>query len=267
MRAAGPGDTALASSELRKGGVIIEAADRPLLTPQRAQLGYYLERYSQTPETAAVSVRIVRGDTATVVKPPPQLVPFGVGGGITRGMVDLAGLPPGDYGFEVSVKGHDTTVTRRAPFRMGGMETVAMTAPEVPPDIFAQLSEPQLDTLYGPLVYLMTSDEMGIYSTLTIQGKRDFLRRFWAKRDPTPGTAVNERQVDFYARIKEANRRFREGGAAEIPGWRTDRGRIFIKYGPPGEGLPRPQAGNTPPYGVWEYTRRPALEDVFLGQK
>jgi len=263
MRAA---DSALSGSELRKGGVIIEAADRPLLTPQQAQLGYYLERYSQTPETAAVSVRIVRGDTATVVKTAPQLVPFGAGGGITRGMVDLAGLPPGEYGFEVVVKGHDTTVTRRAPFRMGGMETVAMTAPVAPPDIFAQLSEAQLDTLYGPLVYLMTSDEMGIYSTLTVQGKRDFLRRFWAKRDPTPATAVNELQVDFYSRIKEANRRFREGGAAEIPGWRTDRGRIFIKYGPPQEVMQRPQAGNTLPYEVWKYTRNRALKYVFLDQ-
>ena len=263
MRAA---DSALSGSELRKGGGIIEAADRPLLTPQQAQLGYYLERYSQTPETAAVSVRIVRGDTATVVKTAPQLVPFGAGGGITRGMVDLAGLPPGEYGFEVVVKGHDTTVTRRAPFRMGGMETVAMTAPVAPPDIFAQLSEAQLDTLYGPLVYLMTSDEMGIYSTLTVQGKRDFLRRFWAKRDPTPATAVNELQVDFYSRIKEANRRFREGGAAEIPGWRTDRGRIFIKYGPPQEVMQRPQAGNTLPYEVWKYTRNRALKYVFLDQ-
>jgi len=263
MRAA---DSALSGSELRKGGVIIEAADRPLLTPQQAQLGYYLERYSQTPETAAVSVRIVGGDTATVVKTAPQLVPFGAGGGITRGMVDLAGLPPGEYGFEVVVKGHDTTVTRRAPFRMGGMETVAMTAPVAPPDIFAQLSEAQLDTLYGPLVYLMTSDEMGIYSTLTVQGKRDFLRRFWAKRDPTPATAVNELQVDFYSRIKEANRRFREGGAAEIPGWRTDRGRIFIKYGPPQEVMQRPQAGNTLPYEVWKYTRNRALKYVFLDQ-
>src|SRR3989442_14627633 len=159
-------------------------------------------------------------------------------------MVDWAGLQPGDYGFEVVVKGHDTTVTRRAPFRMGGMETVAMTAPVAPPDIFTQLSEAQLDTLYGPLVYLMTSDEMGIYSTLTVQGKRDFLRRFWAKRDPTPGTAVNELQVDFYSRIKEANRRFREGGPPEIPGCRTDRGRTLIKYGPPQERTQRPRPAN-----------------------
>src|SRR2546429_7724141 len=117
MRAAGPGDTALASSELRKGGVIIEAADRPLLTPQQAQLGYYVERYSQTPETAAVSVRIVRGDTATVVKTAPQLVPFGAGGGITRGMVDLAGLPAGGGGVRVGGEGRDAPRKRRAPRR------------------------------------------------------------------------------------------------------------------------------------------------------
>src|SRR3989475_9794856 len=109
MRAAGSGsDSALSSNELRKGGVVIEAADRPLLTPQQAQLGYYVERYSQTPETATVSVRIVRGDTATVVKTAPQLVPFGAGGGITRGMVDLAGLPPGGDGFEGLVEGPGT---------------------------------------------------------------------------------------------------------------------------------------------------------------
>jgi GWxTD domain-containing protein len=267
MRAAGAGDSTLGSTELRKGSVILEAADRPLLTPQRAQLGYYLERYSQAPETAAVSVRIVRGDTGTVVKTAPQLMPFGAGGGITRGMIDLAGLPPGEYGFEVTVKGHDSTVSRRAPFRMGGMETVALTTPaEAAPDVFAQMSEAQLDTLYGPLVYLMTSDEMGVYSTLTVEGKRGFLRRFWSKRDPTPGTTANEFQDAFYQRIKEANRRFREGGAAEIPGWRTDRGRIYIKYGAPDEVLQRPQAGNTLPYEVWKYTRSRALKYVFLDQ-
>jgi GWxTD domain-containing protein len=268
MRAAGPEDTVLSGAELRKGAVIIEAADRPLLTPQQAQLGYYIERYTQASETAAVSVRIVRGDTGTVVTTAPQQVPIDRGGGITRGMVDLAGLPPGDYGFEVIVKGHDTTVTRRAPFRMGGMETVALNAPpqDAAQDMYAQLSEAQLDTLYGPLVYLMTSDEMGIYSTLTVQGKRDFLRRFWAKRDPTPGTPDNEVRAAFYKRINDANVRFREGGAAEIPGWRTDRGRIFIKYGPPDDVLQRPQAGNTRPYEVWKYTRNRALKYVFLDQ-
>jgi GWxTD domain-containing protein len=126
------------------------------------------------------------------------------------------------------------------------------------------MSEAQLDTLYAPLIYLMSSDEQGIYSTLTVEGKRTFLRRFWARRDPTPATPDNEVMAAFYSRIAEANRRYREGGAAEIPGWRTDRGKIFIKYGPPNEVMQRPQAGATLPYEVWKYTQGRALKYVFM---
>ena len=266
MRRATAADTAGGAGELRKGGVILEAAVWPLLTPNQASLGYYLEWYGRglAAETAAVSVRVLKADGTPLVTTPPQRVPFEAGGGVTRGMVDLAGLPPGDYGFDVVVQGRDTTLSRQAPFRMGGLETVAMTAPAATADKFETMTEAQLDTLYGPLIYLMSSDETGIFPSLTTDGKRSFLRRFWAKRDPTPGTPRNEEQENFYSRIGEANRRYREGGAAEIPGWRTDRGRIFIKNGPPTEVLRRPQAGNTLPYEAWKYSRDRALKYVFM---
>ena len=268
MRVPSGSDTALGPGELHKGGAIVEAAVRPLLTPRQAQLGYYLEWYGregrQAAETAGVSVRVTRADGSPVVTTPAQRVPFQGGGGVTRAMVDLAGLPPGEYGFEVTVQGKDTTVTRRAPFRMAGLETVAVADVPAAPDKFQGMSEAQLDTLYAPLIYLMSSDEQGIYSTLTVEGKRTFLRRFWARRDPTPATPDNEVMAAFYSRIAEANRRYREGGAAEIPGWRTDRGKIFIKYGPPNEVMQRPQAGATLPYEVWKYTQGRALKYVFM---
>ncbi|MDP3911698.1 MAG: GWxTD domain-containing protein [Gemmatimonadales bacterium] len=263
----GSGDSTARPGELRKGSVIIEAADRPLLTPREAQLGYYVEWYAVTAETAAVSVRIGPGSGgAPIVTTAAQRIPFAAGGGATRGMVDLAGLPPGEYSFEVVVQGRDTAVTREAPFRMGGMDAGPPVAEVDPGDKFAVMSEAQLDTLYAPLVYIMTSDEVGMYNTLTPEGKRNFLRQFWAKRDPTAGTPRNEAQEDYYGRIGEANRRFREGGTADIPGWRTDRGRIFIKYGPAQETLQRPQAGNTLPYEVWKYTRGRLVKFVFLDQ-
>lgn len=259
-------DSVPRSGELRKGNVFVQAADRPLLTPHRAQLGYYLEWYGQAPETAAVSIRIARGTGEPVVTTPPQEVPFGAGGGATRGMVDLAGLPPGDYTFEVVVQGRDTVVARQAPFRMGGLETAVAVEAVDAVDTFGAMTEAQLDTLYAPLIYLMASDETGIYGSLTLEGKRGFLRRFWAKRDPTADGPQNEAQEAFYRRIAEANRRFREGGVADIPGWRTDRGRIFIKYGPPQDVLQRPQAGSTAPYEVWKYTRGRLSKYVFLDQ-
>jgi GWxTD domain-containing protein len=53
--------------------------------------------------------------------------------------------------------------------------------------------------------------------------------RFWSRRDPVPETAVNEAVVEFLDRVDHATRRF---GTLE-PGWRTDRGRIYIQFGPP----------------------------------
>ncbi len=129
---------------------------------------------------------------------------------------------------------------------------------------FSTSSEAKLDSLYGPLVYLMKADERGRYGSLALEGKRAFLRQFWKRRDPTPETAANEARTSFYERVATVNRTFREGGAAEIPGWRTDRGRIYLKYGPPTAVLTRPRPASTNPYEVWRYEKRRLLKFVFL---
>jgi GWxTD domain-containing protein len=271
MRQAESADAPPGPGEIRKGAVLLQASGRPVLTPQQARLAYYLELYPQRAETVAVTVRVVTVQGAQVVATPSERIPLAAGGGVTRGMVDLAGLPPGEYRLQVAAgagtAGGADSVVRTAAFRMAGFETEAAIADATPQqDVFAGMSEARLDTLYLPLVYLMTTEEQGNYPSLTLEGKRRWLRMFWEKRDQTQGTPRNEAREDFYARIAEANRRFREGGSAQIPGWRTDRGRIFIKYGPPDEVLSRPQAGNTRPYEVWKFTRGRALKYVFLDQ-
>jgi len=211
---------------------------------------------------------VLKADGSAIVTVPPQQVPLPAGGGASNGMLDLAGLPPGDYRLELTQRGRTGPDVRSAPFGMAGFETEAALAAVAPGprDAFDGRSEASLDTLYGPLVYLMTESEQGLYPTLTVDGKRNYMRQFWGKRDPTPGTPRNEAQEDFYTRIAEANRRYREGGAAQIPGWRTDRGRIFVRYGAPDETLSRPQAGSTNPYEVWKYTRGRPIKYVFLDQ-
>lgn len=264
--AAGPADTP-GPGEIRKGALLLQASGRPVLTPQQARLGYYLELYPQRPETMTVAVRVKSSANAQLVATPGERIPVAAGGGVTRGMIDLAGLPPGEYRLEVVAAASKDTVVRGAAFRMAGFETeAAISEAAQPQDRFAAMTEAELDTVYLPLVYLMAAGEQGAYTGLTLEGKRRWLRLFWEKRDPTPGTPRNEAQEDFYRRIGDANRRFREGGAAKIPGWRTDRGRIFIKYGAPDEVLNRPQAGNTRPFEVWKYTRGRALKYVFLDQ-
>ena len=128
------------------------------------------------------------------------------------------------------------------------------------------MTEAKLDTLFAPLFYLAPLSELNVYRGLTLEGKRRFLREFWRQRDPTPGTPDNELQQSFYQRLGEANRRFREGGAAEIPGWRTDRGRIFILHGEPDEIMRRPVNGQSNPWEAWKYTQNRALKYVFYDQ-
>src|SRR2546428_13995030 len=107
---------------------------------------------------------------------------------------------------------------------MAGFGTDAASAAAAPgarpTDRFASLWEEQLDSLYAPLIYLMSEDEQGIYPSLTLEGKRSFLRKFWARRDPTPRTPRNEEEERFYGGIAEAKPRVREGGGAEMTGWR-----------------------------------------------
>jgi GWxTD domain-containing protein len=267
-RASGAGDTVPRQGELRKGALFLEAAARPVLTPQQARLGYYVELYPQAAETVTVSMRVQKPDGAQVIAVPRQRLPIAAGGGSSSGTLELAGLPPGDYRLELTVQDPAGATVRSAAFGMAGFETEAALAAVSPGprDSFDGKTEAALDTLYGPLVYLMDASEQGLYPSLSVEGKRNYLRQFWAKRDPTPGTPRNEAQEDFYLRINEANRKYREGGAAEIPGWRTDRGRIFVRQGAPDEVLSRPQAGSTLPYEVWKYTRGRPVKYVFLDQ-
>lgn len=78
--------------------------------------------------------------------------------------------------------------------------------------------------------WIITPEERVAFNRLSKNEERDrFVEQFWLRRDPTPGTAENEFKEEHYRRIAYTNVHF----AQAIPGWRTDRGRIYIVYGPP----------------------------------
>jgi len=80
------------------------------------------------------------------------------------------------------------------------------------------------------VVYIITTKEKDVFLQLNSDKQRDiFIEAFWKQRDPTPGTAENEFKSVHYRRIEYANKTF---GPAS-PGWKTDRGRIYIILGAP----------------------------------
>ncbi len=262
MRAAEAGDTVARAGELRWGSLFLVTSGEPVLTPQASRLAYYLELYPARAESVMVATRVLTESGTQLVATAPTAI--GTDGGF-NGVVDLAGLPPGRYRFEVTVTGPDSQVVRSAAFGMTGFETIAQAAAVVAAGEWpASLAEPELDEAYQPLIYLMSAEEQGVYSSLSVEGKRKWLRQFWARRDPSSGTARNEERERFYAAIEETNHRYREGGASAIPGWRTDRGRIFIKYGAPDEVVERKVQAGASPYEIWKYERTRNLRYVFI---
>ena len=111
--------------------------------------------------------------------------------------------------------------------------------------------------------YIITDEERAAFKQLSNDEERDnFIEAFWARRDPTPDTVENEFKEEHYSRIAYANEHF----AAGIPGWKTDRGRIYVMYGKPDEIDSHPSGGtyerpteegggetSTYPFEDWRY--------------
>ncbi len=89
--------------------------------------------------------------------------------------------------------------------------------------------------------WIITDEEQKAFKLLSNDEERDqFIEGFWQRRDPTPDTIENEFKEEHYRRMAYANEHF----AAGIPGWKSDRGRIYIMYGPADEIESHPSGGS-----------------------
>ena len=105
--------------------------------------------------------------------------------------------------------------------------------------------------------WIISDEEREAFLKLSNDEERDqFIEQFWLRRDPTPDTVENEFKEEHYRRIAYANEHF----AAGIPGWRTDRGRMYVMYGAPDEIDSHPSGGSyqrTPEEGGGETSTYP----------
>jgi GWxTD domain-containing protein len=126
-----------------------------------------------------------------------------------------------------------------------------------------ELSRPYKKWLDEDVRWIISDEERSAFKQLSNDEERDqFIEAFWQRRDPTPDTVENEYKEEHYRRIAYANEHF----AAGIPGWKTDRGRIYIMYGPADEVESHPSGGtyerpmeegggttSTYPFEDWRY--------------
>ncbi|HLV88376.1 MAG TPA: GWxTD domain-containing protein [Candidatus Sulfotelmatobacter sp.] len=130
-------------------------------------------------------------------------------------------------------------------------------------DYSKEIKGPYKKWLDEDVVYIITDQERAAFKQLSNDEERDnFIEAFWQRRDPTPDTEENEYKEEHYQRIAYANEHF----AAGVPGWKTDRGRIYIVFGKPDEIDSHPSGGtyerpmeegggetSTYPFEDWRY--------------
>src|SRR5580698_8966120 len=126
-----------------------------------------------------------------------------------------------------------------------------------------ELSKTYKKWLSEDVAWIITDEERKAFMQLSNDEERDqFIEAFWLRRDPTPDTEENEFKEEHYRRIAYANEHF----AAGIPGWKTDRGHMYIVFGPPDEIDSHPSGGSyerpqeegggetsTFPFETWRY--------------
>src|SRR6202158_1043993 len=95
-----------------------------------------------------------------------------------------------------------------------------------------ELETPYRKWLNEDVGYIISDEEKQAWKRLATDDERQqFIEQFWLRRDPTPDTEENEFKEEYYRRIAYANEHYASG----IPGWKSDRGRIYIMYGPADE--------------------------------
>ena len=118
------------------------------------------------------------------------------------------------------------------------------------PNRNAQLNFKYQKWLGEDVRWIITEQERKSFLILNSDRDRDrFVAAFWEQRNPTPGSQPNSFKEQHYRRIAFANQHF--GAAA--PGWRTDRGHVYIVYGPPDSIPMQASSSTTSPQQLWIY--------------
>lgn len=151
---------------------------------------------------------------------------------------------------------------------LGVAQKAEKTPPTQNPDdkarvVKAEVKEVYVNWVKKDVAYIITSEEKKAFKALkTDEERENFIENFWRRRDPNPDTEENEYREEYYERIAYANEHFASG----IPGWMTDRGRIYITWGKPDSIESHPSGGSydrpsyegggsttTYPFEVWFY--------------
>jgi GWxTD domain-containing protein len=203
----------------KSGYEIIPNAQRQFgrLLPEMAVFfEVYDLRPAAEPESLTATYSILTKDGNAVFRNQMPLAVHGSKFAATA-LFDLASLSGGGYALDLSIEDRSGAVLASSSRRFDV--------------VWSLLSWGKYeDERVGDLAFVLTEREMRDFRQLSPGEQEKFLIGFWKKIDPTPATVDNEALDEHYRRVQYADEHF---GTATVRGALTDRGKIYIKYGPP----------------------------------
>lgn len=130
------------------------------------------------------------------------------------------------------------------------------------------LTEDQKKSLsyYRHIRWVAEEKDYKMYQSLEgLEAKDKFLKSFWKRLDPTPETVVNERLIEHIRRMRYADNNF--SGSHKQEGYDTDKGRVYVKYGPPTDREYRSAVENVKPSEIWTYQTQGTYEFIFRDRR
>ena len=243
VQAAGPMPDGEVPEDFAKGDLmIIPSLTGTFSSEDQGKIMFYLEisRGSDSASEVTIETSLRRGSRGMVYR---DSLTAPLNERITRQLreISLEDYMPGEYELSVSLHGrrYKKLDEKKVSFRVPWTSTAILRH-----DWDAALDQLELITDRNDVKPMRKIEDLG--------ERVKAIERFWAERDPDPSTSINEMKVVFYHRIDAANRLF---SVLNREGWRTDRGRVLIRYGEPDQIDDFPLVPDRYPYQEWHYYR------------
>ncbi|NUO79735.1 GWxTD domain-containing protein [candidate division KSB1 bacterium] len=256
-----PADT---NNRFYKNGMEVVPKPDAMFGKEAPLLYYYVEAYNLA-QTFAGGVYYTQCQILDAnQQPAPQVKPRvqakkTLAASVEVGMLNVSTLPSGVFNLRFDLLDSNRTVRQSTSkrFYVYDPEHVPPAQPVVKLDLaqlrleYNTMSEGELDEQFACAKYFADKEENKAYKSLnTPEAKRQFLAEFWRRRDPSPNTVTNEFKLEHQRRVAYANEHLQNYTRA---GWKTDRGRVYIVFGPPSDVERFPNNPLSYAYEIWHY--------------
>lgn len=253
-----------AANRFYKNGLEVIPKPDAIFGAEAPLLYYYVEAYNLSPASFSGTYRTqcqildATGQPAPMIKPRVQTKRV-QSASAEAGMFNIAALPTGVFILEFAIVDSNRAILHSTSKRFYVYHPDSTKTPTHEGPALAQqasreyrmASEEELDEHFAHAKYIADREEVKAYKSLTsAEAKRQFLTAFWQKRDPTASTARNEFKLEYDNRLAYANQHLQNYTRA---GWKTDRGRVYLVYGPPDDVERFSNNALSYAYEIWHY--------------